>query len=165
MSVGSPLFAQLGCGRPRVCCPRHWMTPGGLWSTARRAIWIPSAHLAHVSIMATPDARPAVERMAAADGLALDDFPFTVAARIVLRIGLYTPIRYAAAVTCPALIQVACDDAVTSTSEARKAASRMPQATLKSYPGHHFDVYVEPLFDTVIADQLEFLRSVAPVTA
>ncbi|WGI36048.1 hypothetical protein QDT91_29040 (plasmid) [Mycolicibacterium aubagnense] len=40
----------------------------------------------------------------------------------------------------------------------------MPQATLKSYPGHHFDVYVEPLFGTVIAHQLDFLRSVAPLT-
>jgi uncharacterized protein len=117
------------------------------------------------SIMATPDARPALERMAAADGLALDDLPITVAARIVLRIGLYSPIRHAAAVTCPALIQVTSEDAVTPTTETRKAASRMPQATLKSYPGHHFDVYVEPLFDTVVADQLEFLRSVAPVTA
>ena len=39
----------------------------------------------------------------------------------------------------------------------------MPKATLKSYPGQHFDVYVEPLFDTVIADQLHFLRVVAPL--
>jgi len=116
------------------------------------------------AIMATADARPALERMAAADGLTLEDFPITVAARIVLRIGLYSPIRHAAAVTCPALIQVASDDTLTPTREARKAACRMPQATLKSYPGHHFDVYVEPLFTTVIADQLEFLRAVAPVT-
>jgi fermentation-respiration switch protein FrsA (DUF1100 family) len=133
------------------------LLPAALDDTWRALVHRPPRYLDSVgapgtcSIMATPDARPAVERMAAADGLTLDDFPITVAARIVLRIGLYSPIRYAAAVT--------------STSEARKAASRMPQATLKSYPGHHFDVYVEPLFDTVIADQLEFLRSVAPVTA
>jgi fermentation-respiration switch protein FrsA (DUF1100 family) len=116
------------------------------------------------SIMATPDARPALERMAAADGMTLGDFPITVAARIVLRIGLYSPIRHAAGVTCPALIQVASDDTLTPTRAARKAASRMARATLKSYPGHHFDVYLEPLFTTVIADQLEFLRAVAPVT-
>ena len=112
------------------------------------------------SIMATPDALAALERMAAADGLTLADFPITVAARIVLRIGLYSPIRHAADVSCPALIQVVDDDALTPTRPARRAARRMPQATLKSYPGQHFDVYVEPLFTTVIADQIAFLRSV-----
>ena len=117
------------------------------------------------SIMASPDALPALERMAAADGLTLQDFPITVAARIVLRIGLYSPIRHAGAVTCPALVQVAGDDTLTPTAEARKAACRMPHATLKVYPGQHFEVYVDPLFTTVVADQLEFLRSVAPVTA
>ena len=116
------------------------------------------------SIMATPDAGAALERMAAADGLTLDDFPMTVAARIVLRIGLYSPIRYATAVRCPALIQVVDNDALTPTLQARKMAHRLPRATLKSYPGHHFDIYLEPLFSTVIADQIAFLRSVAPVT-
>lgn len=116
------------------------------------------------SIMATPDAMAALERMAAADGLTLEDFPITVAARIVLRIGLYSPIRHAADVMCPALIQVVDDDALTPTRQARKTAQRMPRATLKSYPGHHFDVYVEPLFTTVIADQIAFLRTEAPVT-
>ena len=115
------------------------------------------------SIMATPDARAALERMAAADGLTLQDFPITVAARIVLRIGLYSPIRHVAGVTCPALIQVVDDDALTPTRQGRKLAHRLPRGTLKSYPGHHFDVYLEPLFTTVIADQIAFLRSVAPV--
>ncbi len=113
--------------------------------------------------MASPDALPAVERMAAADGKTLGDYPLTVAARIVLRIGLYSPIRYASRVRCPALIQVASDDAITPTAVACKAAARMPNATLKIYPGHHFDPYVPPLFDTVVADQLQFLASVAPV--
>lgn len=116
------------------------------------------------SIMASPDVRPALEKMAAADGLTLDDFPITVAARIALRIGLYSPIRHAGAVTCPALIQVAADDDLCPVAEAGKAASRMPLGTLMSYPGQHFEVYVEPLFDAVVADQLAFLRLVAPVT-
>jgi hypothetical protein len=38
----------------------------------------------------------------------------------------------------------------------------MLQATLKTYPGRHFDVYIEPLFDTVVADQLEFLLQSVP---
>jgi fermentation-respiration switch protein FrsA (DUF1100 family) len=116
------------------------------------------------SIMATPDGWASLERMAVADGLTLEDFKISVAARIVLRVGLYSPIRHAAAVRCPALIQIVDDDALTPTREARKAAHRMPRAMLKTYPGQHFDIYVEPLFTTVIADQLEFLRAVAPVT-
>lgn len=116
------------------------------------------------SIRATPDASAALERMAAADGLPLEDFPITVAARIVLRIGLYSPIRYATAVMFRALIQVVDNDALTPTRQARKMAHRLPRATLRSYPGRHFDVYVEPLFSSVIADQIAFLRSVAPVT-
>lgn len=116
------------------------------------------------SIMATPDAWAGLERMAVADGLTLANFPITVAARIVLKIGLYSPICHAAAVRCPALIQIVDDDALTPSGPARKADRLMPRATLKTYPGQHFDVYVEPLFTTVIADQLEFLRAVAPVT-
>lgn len=117
------------------------------------------------AVMATPDAMAGLERMAAADGLVLADFPITVAARIVLRIGLYSPIRHAADVRCPALIQIVDDDALTPARQARKTAHRMPRATLKTYPGQHFDVYVEPLFSTVVADQIAFLRSVAPLTA
>lgn len=116
-----------------------------------------------LAIMATPDALPAVERMAAADGTTLADFPIEVAARIVLRIGFYSPIRHAARVKCAALIQLVSEDSVTPTLAGRKAAARIPSAQLKVYPGHHFDPYVEPLFDTVVADQLTFLHSAAPI--
>lgn len=115
-----------------------------------------------LSVMATPDVMPSLQAMAAADGLSLNDIPVTVAARIVLRIGLYSPIRHAGTLTCPALIQVVDDDAITSTSAARRAVARMRHATLKTYVGRHFDVYVAPLFDDVVADQLAFLKSVVP---
>lgn len=114
------------------------------------------------SVIAAPDAMPGVRAMAAADGLSLNDIPVTVAARIVLKIGLYSPGRHADKVTCPALIQVVDDDAVTPASATRRTVDRMPHATLKTYAGRHFDVYVPPLFDRVVADQLAFLQSVAP---
>ena len=145
------------------------LLPAGLEDSWRALTHRPPRYLDSVgepgspAIMASPDALPAVQRMAAADGLTLADFPIAVAARIVLRIGLYSPIRHAADVRCPALIQLASDDAVTPTAAARRAAARMPDATLKIYPGHHFDPYVEPLFDDVVADQLRFLGLVAPV--
>lgn len=147
------------------------LLPAALDDSARALIGAPPHYVDSVgapgsrSIMATPDALAAVQAMAAADGMTLDDFPLTVAARIVLRIGLYSPIRHAAGVRCPALIQVASRDAVTPGAAARKAAARKPSAaTVKTYPGGHFDVYVDPLFSSVVADQVEFLRSVVPIT-
>ena len=114
-----------------------------------------------LSVMATPDVMPSLQAMAAADGLSLNDIPVTVAARIVLRIG---PHRSAMPARSPARhwIQVVDDDAITSTSAARRAVARMRHATLKTYVGRHFDVYVAPLFDDVVADQLAFLKSVVP---
>lgn len=175
---GTPLAAIIaqvphvsGLAAVRATGPRHVMRllPAALEDTFRAVVRARPRYLDSIgrpgsrSIMATPDALPGVEKMAAADGMTLEDFPITVAARIVLRIGLYSPIRYASHVRCPALIQIAGDDAITPTAAARKAASRIPGATLKTYPGHHFEVYVEPLFHTVMADQLEFLRTAAPI--
>ena len=178
-ATGAPLTAIIaqvphvdGFAAARTAGMRHaaGLLPAALADTWRALLHRTPRYLNSIgapgtrSIMATPDAWAALGRMAASDGLTLEDFPITVAARIVFRIGLYSPIRHAAAVRCPALIQVASDDDLTPTRQAREAASRMPRATLKTYPGRHFDVYIEPLFTSVVADQLEFLRAVAPVT-
>ena len=145
------------------------LLPAALEDTVRALFHRPPRYVDSVgrpgsrAIMVTPDAWPGVAKMAAADGLTLTDIPLTVAARAALRIGTYSPLRHAGAVMCPALIQVTADDALCPTSATRKALSRMADARLESYPGQHFDVYVEPLFDTVVADQIAFLRLVAPV--
>jgi pimeloyl-ACP methyl ester carboxylesterase len=80
-----------------------------------------------------------------------------VAARIALRIPFYSPGRAAKKVTCPVLVQLAKNDVVTPYSVALKAAQRIPKCEVLSYECGHFDPYVEPLFDTVVADQIEFL--------
>jgi dienelactone hydrolase len=115
-----------------------------------------------LAVLAAPDALSAVERMAAASGLQPGGVPITVAARIILRIGLYSPMRHATNVRCPALVQVATQDRIAPAAPAQKAAARMPNAKTQSYRCDHFDPYVEPLFDTVVSHQLNFLRSVAP---
>lgn len=117
-----------------------------------------------VAVMATPDADAAVDRLFDASGYQRGDIPTTIAARILLRIGLYSPIRHAPHVTCPALVQVATDDAIAPAEPARKAAHRMPNATLRDYPGGHFDPYVDPLFESVITAQLDFLTRTVPIT-
>lgn len=134
--------------------------------TGRSPTYVPSfAHPGQTGVMTSPDARPGMEAMTSASGLAPADYPTEVAARIVLRIGLYSPKRWAAKVTCPALVQVAEDDAVTPRAAAEGAAARMAQPTVRSYPGGHFDPYVEPLFSRVVADQLAFLETHVPVSS
>ncbi|EFQ84804.1 hydrolase, alpha/beta domain protein [Aeromicrobium marinum DSM 15272] len=113
--------------------------------------------------MTTPDAAPGMARLIAESGLTEGDYPQHVAARIVLKIGMYSPKRVASAVTCPALVQIAEDDAITPRHVAEATAARMQQPTVRVYPGGHFDPYVEPLFDRIITDQIDFLRTHVPV--
>jgi pimeloyl-ACP methyl ester carboxylesterase len=79
-------------------------------------------------------------------------------ARAALRVGTYSPLRKAAGVASPLLVQIAVDDVVTPPEPARKLAERAPQAELREYPGGHFDLYVGDAFEVVVADQLDFLR-------
>ncbi len=176
--TGTPLMAIIaqvphvsGLGAVRAGGIRHGaqLLPAALEDCCRALIHRPPRYLGAIgapgscSIMSSKDALPAVENMAAIDGLTLQDFPTVVAARIVLRMGFYSPIRRAGAVTCPALMQVARDDVLCPASKAQQAAARMARATLKIYPAQHFEVYLPPVFDAVVTDQLTFLRSVAPV--
>jgi fermentation-respiration switch protein FrsA (DUF1100 family) len=114
------------------------------------------------AVMTSPDAMPGMDKLIADSGLKQGDYPANVAARIVLKIGLYSPKRWASGVTCPALVQIADEDAVTPRRVAEATAARMAAPTVHVYPGGHFDPYVEPLFTSVIADQLAFLREHVP---
>lgn len=116
------------------------------------------------AVMTTPDAVPGLQKQADASGLTEADYPYHVAARITMKIGFYSPQKYAAKVHCPALVQIAAHDAVTPRQVAQKAAGRMSQPTVHVYDCGHFDPYIEPFFTTTIADQLAFLRTHMPVT-
>jgi alpha-beta hydrolase superfamily lysophospholipase len=83
-----------------------------------------------------------------------------VAARVLLQIPRHRPIRNARKVQCPLLVQVAEEETLLRNRPAESAARRAPQGTLRSYPGlDHFDVYWESGIDTVVADQVAFLRA------
>ena len=115
------------------------------------------------AVLTTPDAVPGLRQQADQSGLVEGDYPYYVAARITLKIGSYSPIRHAAEVRCPALVQIAAHDAVTPRAVAEKAAARMTDATVHVYDCGHFDPYVEPLFETVVGHQLAFLERYVPV--
>jgi len=116
-----------------------------------------------LAVLTSPDAMLGRTRLEQRSGLDGTEYPHTVAARIVARIGLYSPGRKAAAVNCPALIQIARADAITPAGPVRRAAAKMGDATVREYDLGHFDLYVEPAFPVIVADQLTFLNSTVPV--
>ena len=73
-----------------------------------------------------------------------------------------TPVP-ASVMTCPTLVQVAAQDAVTPRRVALRAAHAMARPTVHTYDCGHFDPYVEPFFSAVVADQLAFLTANVPV--
>lgn len=114
------------------------------------------------AMMTSPDARPGMLTLLRESGLAEDDYPVTVAARIALKIGFYSPRRWAGSIECPVLVQIVAQDTITPRPVAESAAARIRNSTVHLYDGGHFDPYVEPLFSTVVADQLEFLHRHVP---
>src|SRR5664279_948532 len=116
------------------------------------------------AVMTSPDAAPALQRLTEDSGIERGVYREDVAARIALKIGLYSPGRSASRITCPVLVQIAQRDAITPRAVAEKAAARIPHSTVHVYDCGHFDPYVEPNFSQVIADQLAFLQAHVPIS-
>jgi dienelactone hydrolase len=109
-----------------------------------------------VGAMTSPDAEPGYRATFRPD----DGWVNAVIARVVLRVGLYSPARVADRIACPWLVQVVENDAVTPAGPTIAAAARAPWAQLLRYPGGHFDVYGGELHERFVDDQLAFLRRV-----
>ena len=116
-----------------------------------------------VAALAAPGAMAAFERLIADSSIQRGDYPETVAARILVKIGLYSPARTAQKISCPVLIQVATLDNIAPAAAAVKVAWAIPTSTLRRYECGHFDPYVDPTFPHVVADQLTFLNETVPV--
>lgn len=115
-------------------------------------------------MMTSPDAWPLAQRLAAND-LERFDRENVVAARIVLRMPLYSPGRGASRITAPTLVQIALRDTVTPTTVAKRVAGRIRDAEVLTYDCTHFEPYLDPYFDDVVGAQIDFLdRRVARVS-
>lgn len=131
----------------------------------RPPVYVPIvARPGNKAIMSTPDAVPGLERLLEDSGTPQGVYREDVAARIGLKIGFYSPIKRVASIDCPVLIQIAADDAITPRRVAKKAASKIRDATVHVYECGHFDPYVEPIFSKVIDDQIAFLVKRVPVS-
>jgi uncharacterized protein len=120
----------------------------------------------YIPIVAKPGEVGAMTSADAWDGLmrlAPPGFRNEVTARTGLLVPLFRPIRDAARVTCPALLQICEKDTVAPPSATEKAALLMPKAEVVRYPVGHFDVYVGADFERSVTDQVAFLvKHLAP---
>ena len=138
------------------------LTGAGIRDVARAALGrepflIPAvAAPGSLGAMTTPDAEPGYL------AIAPPGWRNEVTPRLALSFGAYRPGRRTAAIACPLLVQVTSDDAITPPGPSRRAAERAPSGTLLEYDGGHFDIYVPPLFERAVADQIDFLGRHVP---
>jgi dienelactone hydrolase len=78
-----------------------------------------------------------------------------VAARVMLSVPFFRPIRLAGRLSMPVLFCVCDDDETTPPGSSVTAAHRAPHGELRRYPYGHFEIYHDP---QVKADQVAFLR-------
>jgi fermentation-respiration switch protein FrsA (DUF1100 family) len=117
-----------------------------------------------LGVLTTPDSIPGYEKIVAESGLPAD-IPHSVPARIALRMPLYSPGRVVGKIACPVLVQIAAKDKVTPAYAARNASRRLQKGTVLTYDCGHFDPYVDPHFDSVVGDQIDFLTEHVPVSS
>lgn len=130
-------------------------------SLGRAPVMIPTAGPpGSTALMTAPDA------MSGYLGIVPDQSTFQnqVAARIGLAIGMHTPGKATAKVSCPILFCICETDSVAPASATQRHARRAPKGEVRLYPEGHFDIYVGTGFDAVVADQIEFLRRHVPAT-
>ncbi len=85
-------------------------------------------------------------------------FDRRLSARFLLQVLNYSPAKSLPDVSVPSLIQVGLEDKTTPAEPAIKAAESTPNAELICYQTGHFQPYIEPLFATVVSDQIAFLK-------
>lgn len=129
----------------------------GLRDAARRMVGRPAHFLpvvgppGSVAAMSSPDA---VDGMLAFAGPTWRN-EFT--ARSVLLLAMNRPVRMAAKVTCPILVQIGDNDTVAPARALQRLVDKAPQAEAQHFPIAHFEGYVEPWRNELLARQSEFL--------
>lgn len=103
--------------------------------------------------MTAPEALPGFTAMVCPGSLWRNE----VAARVMLSLPFFRPVRLAGRLRMPVLFCVCDDDVTTPPSSTLTAAARAPRGELRRYPYGHFEIYHDP---QAKADQVEFLRRV-----
>ncbi|MGI9125525.1 MAG: alpha/beta hydrolase, partial [Mycobacterium sp.] len=106
--------------------------------------------------MTEPDAKPGFSGIVGPESLWRNEF----AARLMLKLPFYRPVRLASRLTMPVLFCVCDADTTTPASSTVVAARNAVRGELLHYPYGHFDIYLDP---QVKVDQVAFLRRVLGV--
>ncbi|MGW0453768.1 MULTISPECIES: alpha/beta hydrolase [Gordonia] len=119
-----------------------------------------AGHGHDAALMTAPDAEPGYLSLVP-DGAS---FTNSVTARAGLAIPFYSPARHMRRIGVPTFVAICETDSVAPPGPTIRAAQGNPHITAKVYPYGHFDIYVGDAFDDVVADEIEFLRDVVPVS-
>lgn len=119
-----------------------------------------------VAAMSTPGAHNALLGMLPADDEEDPDHDWRryfdrhnrVTALGLVQTLLYSPGRRAKQIKCPVLLQAGRKDRTTPFEAARKTAGRIPDCEFRAHDADHFDVYLGELFETVVHEQIDFLK-------
>lgn len=105
------------------------------------------------ALMTAPDALPGYLALVPEE----TDFVNEVAARVAPTITRHRPGKVAKDVRMPILFCICDHDSVTPPEETLAYARTAPRGEIKRYDAGHFDIYLGDAFETVVADQTEFL--------
>jgi dienelactone hydrolase len=113
------------------------------------------------ALMTAPDVVPGYLSLVP-DGVA---FRNEAAARVAFDILRYRPGAKAAQVACPLHVTVCGKDTVAPARTTTRLVNKAPRAEVVHRPVGHFDIYTGEEFESVVADQVGFLRRHVPVEA
>jgi pimeloyl-ACP methyl ester carboxylesterase len=105
------------------------------------------------AVMTAPEAEPGFAALDPDDSTWVN----RVAGRVALAVGGYRPYAKFRKLRQPVFVAVCDRDRTTPPGPAVKAAEKSPNAQLVRYPIGHFEIYVDPQFETTVGDQLDFL--------
>jgi len=108
------------------------------------------------AVMTAPEAEPGFRAIVGADSRRRNE----VAARVMLHVGLWRPVKDALRVSCPVLVCVCDADATTPPAPALQMALNAPRGEVARYPIGHFDIYLGEAFERAAEDQVAFLQRV-----
>lgn len=104
-----------------------------------------------MAVLTSPDSKAGYLRIAP------PDWTNAITLDWMLSLARYRPNLAAAKLPCPTLFCIATQDVVVPPSAVEDAARRAgSKAVVKRYAAGHFDIYVPPVFNEVIADQTAF---------
>lgn len=138
---------------PSVTMRMMWCTMRG--ALTRSAVTVPVAGPPRsFALLAAPEALAGFERVAGVNGWRNE----ADIRGLLLSGARFRPVRDAAAIRSPVLVQLGQRDGMVPLRPIEKVAMRARDAELVRYPIDHFGCYAPEHIDSVAGDELEFLR-------